>query len=136
MSADHPEYPSAQTHAQAPFFEFPILHDGALYDGTGSPGPDFVVFGSVATDYRSADYVCVASAAAPGGAEDTGSAAAAKRIVHPDTSVNKDDEHASAFEKGLEGHKYGHGAHDTVLTPPAHGRELIHDSDVKIAFSE
>ncbi|ERS97025.1 guanine-specific ribonuclease n1/t1 [Sporothrix schenckii 1099-18] len=73
---------SAGKHARGPIFEFPILLDGSPYKGHRNPGPDRVVFGSVATDYGSADYVGIAgvgpdgagaatttktSSAAPGG---------------------------------------------------------------------
>jgi hypothetical protein len=30
-------------HAQAPFFEFPIMQDGSVYDGRDSPSTDRVV---------------------------------------------------------------------------------------------
>ncbi|KAI9835761.1 MAG: hypothetical protein M1819_001940 [Sarea resinae] len=46
------------THAQAPYLEFPILQNGAIYDGS-SPGADRVVIGSIAADYQSAVYCAV-----------------------------------------------------------------------------
>ncbi|KAK3933966.1 Ribonuclease/ribotoxin [Diplogelasinospora grovesii] len=43
-------------HAQPPYFEFPIMSDGSVYNGDVGPGADRVVIGSVAEDYSSAVY--------------------------------------------------------------------------------
>jgi hypothetical protein len=43
-------------HASAPYFEFPIMPDGRIYNGDRSPGTDRVVIGSVAADYSSAVF--------------------------------------------------------------------------------
>ncbi|KAH8805526.1 Ribonuclease/ribotoxin [Xylogone sp. PMI_703] len=46
-------------HAKKPYLEFPIMEDGSAYDGSGSPGADRVVIGSIASDYSSAVFCAV-----------------------------------------------------------------------------
>lgn len=116
-------------HAQAPIFEFPILLDGSIYNGSQSPGPDRVVFGSVSTDYASADYVGIAGL----GPDGLRSTPYVPHIFH-DTSVNR---RASADEhlKGPPAHETEHEGPDAMppLTPPE-GRELLTEGDVKVPF--
>ena len=39
-------------HAEMPYLEYPIENKNRLYEGSGKPGPDHVVIGSIAEDYR------------------------------------------------------------------------------------
>ncbi|CAK7233633.1 hypothetical protein SCUCBS95973_008660 [Sporothrix curviconia] len=132
------KYPT-ESHAQEPIFEFPILLDGSLYKGTHSPGPDRVVFGSVTTDYASADYVGVAGegpdgAGAGAGAPSTPGGPYTPHIFR-DTSVNRGT-HLHGHDDQEDDHDHDHDHNVTpVLTPPE-GRDLIADSDVKVHFSD
>ncbi|KAL1891033.1 hypothetical protein Sste5346_007856 [Sporothrix stenoceras] len=132
---------SAGKHAQPPIFEFPILLDGSLYKGHHSPGPDRVVFGSVATDYASADYVGIAGvgpdgagATAPSTPGGTGSGSYTPHIFR-DTSVNRGSGDGSGHSH--TGHHHDHEGKTATppLTPPDE-RELISAEDVTIHFSD
>lgn len=110
--------------------------DGSLYKGHHSPGPDRVVFGSVATDYSSADYVGVAGVGPDGAGATTpstpGGSGSYTPYIFRDTSVNRGGD-------GLQhaGHHHDHEgkAATPPLTPPE-DRELLSESDVKVHFSD
>ncbi|OAA58457.1 guanine-specific ribonuclease n1/t1 [Niveomyces insectorum RCEF 264] len=116
--------------AEGPFFEFPILLHG-VYDGSASPGPDRVVFGSVSRDYKTANYAGIAGVAKdalPPGASGSGGAP----HIFPDTSVNLDPKVVHQFgdpEHIMTGVSKEHSV-------PPKGRELLRDEDVKIVFHE
>ncbi|CAK7219835.1 hypothetical protein SBRCBS47491_003985 [Sporothrix bragantina] len=129
------KYPT-DTHAQEPIFEFPILLDGSLYKGTHGPGPDRVVFGSVSTDYASADYVGIAGVGPEGAAPATPGGLYTPHIFR-DTSVNRDThQHAPGHDHEHE-HEHDHDGKTVTppLTPPE-DRDLISDSDVKVHFTD
>ncbi|CAK7264442.1 hypothetical protein SEPCBS57363_001074 [Sporothrix epigloea] len=148
------------TNAQEPIFEFPILVAGIPYTGEKITGSDRVIFGSVATDYASADYVGVT------GTPSTSDGSYKPHIFH-DTSVNPgthyhlhgpghEDEHVHGnvhedeheHNKGhchehvhehVHEHDHEHGHDGNTVTPPLtppESRNLISESDVKVSFSD
>ncbi|CAK7270358.1 hypothetical protein SEPCBS119000_004048 [Sporothrix epigloea] len=147
------EYPRAYkkfaTRVQAPIFEYPVLQDGSIYDGKGSPGPDRVVFGAVAADYTAAEYVGVATVAPDDpyaiGAPLTLSGSYKphffncywfEKVSEPLPSHCHDHEHGHTH---CHDHKNGPGGQK--IPPPltqtaTKVRTLLTDSDVKVPFSD
>ncbi|KAJ7651396.1 Ribonuclease/ribotoxin [Roridomyces roridus] len=105
-------------HAQKPFFEFPIMPSGEIFDGDTSPGADRVVIGSVAADYASAVFCAVIT--------HTGAVKHDGFVECKDDTINTDGE--GVWEASQRRGTKGRGRE------APEGRQHLKPEDVKLPF--